>query len=93
MSRWSICSRCEGEGTTVHPALSVWTQEDRYNDPDGFEEMMNGRYDVRCPKCHGSGKVLQEDEDDYAERLADARLRGAESGDPELYYNPELGVY
>jgi RecJ-like exonuclease len=94
---WKICPRCEGDGKVVHPACSVWTQEDRYNDPDGFDEMMEGAYDVTCQRCGGTGKVRSDGEDEdgysYAERLADAKLRGMEDGDPELYYNPELGLY
>lgn len=96
MKHWEICPRCEGEGTIVHPACSVWTEEDRFEDPDGFEAMMEGDYDVTCARCGGSGKIQvddEEDTDDYHERLADARLRGAESGDWELYSNPELGLY
>lgn len=93
--KWQICSRCDGEGTVVHPALSVWTESDRYEDPDGFETMMRGGYDVPCAKCKGEGKLLVDpnEEDGYAMALADAKLRGAEMGDPELYYNPELGLY
>ena len=93
MRKWEICPSCEGEGKVVHPACSVWTAEDRYEDPDGFESMMNGDYDVTCAECHGSGKVRAEDEEKYRERLEDARIRAMESGDPEMYYNPKLGLY
>lgn len=90
---WEICDRCDGDGKVVHPALSVWTSEDRYEDPDGFEDMMKGAYDRPCAKCGGSGKVREKDAEEYNERLADARLCAMEDGDPEVYYNPELGLY
>lgn len=90
--KWSICPDCDGEGMIVHPALSVWTQEDRYEDPDGFESMMEGDYDVPCIRCSGTGKVTLDTEEDFHEDLEDAKIRGMESGDPELYYNPRLGL-
>lgn len=90
---WHICDRCDGDGKVVHPALSVWTSEDRYEDPDGFEDMMNGAYDRPCAKCGGSGKIREKDDEEYRQRLADARLCAMEDGDPEVYYNPELGLY
>jgi hypothetical protein len=54
---WIICERCRGEGKHVHDAYSVWTDEDRYEDPECFEDMLDGKYDVTCEACHGSGKV------------------------------------
>lgn len=56
---WSICSSCQGDGCQVHPALSVWTGSDRDEDPEGYEDMMGGAYDVACAECEGSGKVLE----------------------------------
>jgi hypothetical protein len=56
---WEICGGCRGAGMRVHPALSVWTSDDRAEDPDGFEDMLEGRYDVSCDECGGSGKVKE----------------------------------
>lgn len=93
--KWAICGRCHGDGKIVHPALSVWTESDRREDPDGFETMMRGGYDIRCDECGGSGKVRVEDdwhgeespdEFDYA----DARQRAAENGDAEALMNPHI---
>jgi len=55
--KWSICDDCDGEGNRVHPDLSVWTESQRAEDPDGFVSMMRGEYDVPCETCKGSGKV------------------------------------
>jgi len=94
--KWEICSRCDGEGTQVHPAFSVWTSEDRAEDPEAFEAMMAGAYDIPCKVCGGTGKVkIHEDDgtceeyDDYQERYNDARTRAMEMGDWEAYQNPE----
>ncbi len=57
VERWEICERCEGEGRHVHEALRCWTQEDIRDDPDGFQTMMGGGFDVPCRECRGSGKV------------------------------------
>jgi DnaJ-class molecular chaperone len=92
MSAWRLCPKCEGEGTTVHPALSVWTAEDRYEDPEGFEDMMAGRYDVTCTRCDGKRVVpdTDEEQENWDERVQETRTRGAESADPDLFYNPAL---
>ena len=78
---WMICPECEGEGTMVHPACSVWTQDDRAEDPDGFEAMMHGAYDIRCAHCGGSGKVKEDFQDEFD--YTDARMRAMENGDWE----------
>jgi DnaJ-class molecular chaperone len=90
---WMICERCEGEGTVVHPALSVWTSEDRDEDPDGFEAMMEGQYDVRCPECGGNGKVrepTEEELEDRRERDEMKRTQAMENGDSEAYHNRDI---
>lgn len=87
---FEVCPTCRGHGTTVHAALSVWTEQDRAEDPDGFEDMMNGVYDVGCPQCHGKRVVSTADRQDYRERLQDARTMAAENGDWEGYSNPRL---
>lgn len=93
---WIICPECEGEGTVVHPALSVWTQDDIAEDPDGFETMMAGGYDKRCAACGGSGKIPEPTEEelkDERERRNDLRTRAAEDGDWEAYRNIDLYRY
>jgi hypothetical protein len=57
------CPECRGKRTIVHPDLSVWTQDDIAEDPESFEAMMQGRYDIRCPACKGEGVV---DPEEYA---------------------------
>ena len=61
--KWEICDGCRGDGRRVHEALRVWTESDRHEDPDGFEAMMGGAYDVTCSDCSGSGKVRDYDWD------------------------------
>jgi DnaJ-class molecular chaperone len=90
MAKYEICPTCEGEGTTVHAALSVWTESDRAEDPEGFETMMGGGYDVICPECSGTRVVSTKARADYRERLQDARTMAAENGDWEGYSNPRL---
>lgn len=96
MTEWELCPECRGEGKVVHPALSVWTEEDRYEDPEGFEDMMAGMYDQRCKRCDGRRVVEadnEEEQEDWEERLADARTRAMESGDAEAFYNPRINLY
>lgn len=80
MAKYEVCPRCEGEGKIVHPGLSVWTESDRWEDPEGFEDMMSGRYDVTCPECHGLRVVTENQEEEYEERRRDEHTRLAESG-------------
>ena len=51
--KYEVCLRCDGEGKMVNPALSVWTGSDIDDDPEGFDNMINGMYDVVCPECKG----------------------------------------
>jgi hypothetical protein len=44
VTKWHVCPECQGEGEVVHPALSVWTQDDILEDPESFEEMRRGTY-------------------------------------------------
>jgi len=69
-TKYRVCPTCEGEGTIVNRALSVWTEDDRYDDPEGFEAMLEGRYDVVCDECRGQRVVSAQDERDFADRRA-----------------------
>jgi hypothetical protein len=86
---YQVCPKCRGEGKIVNPYVSVWTSEDRDNDPDGFEAMMAGDYDVACPECGGKRVVTRQDEEDYAERERDRRTGlmedGIYPGHPDYY--------
>ena len=90
-NKYEVCPRCEGAGTVVNGAVSVWTQEDRAEDPDSFQAMLDGVYDVECPACHGR-RVMTAEElasyyEDRADKIADTKLYAMEGGDPELYYS------
>ena len=80
MSKYRVCPLCRGEGKTVHPAVSVWTGADIAEDPDGFEGMLAGDYDVPCPRCNGLRVVTKESERKYAEDRADHFTMLRESG-------------
>ncbi len=91
---WELCPRCRGNGTIVHPALSVWTAEDRDNDPEGFEQMMEGHYDIKCPECNGLRVISSNDSATYhdrrSEKIGATKLMAMESGDYELYQDASL---
>ncbi len=90
-NKYQVCPRCHGEGTVVNGAVSVWTQEDREENPDSFQDMLDGVYDVVCPACHGRRVMTTEEissyDDDRDDKIADTKLYAMESGDPELYYS------
>lgn len=86
---YKVCPECRGEGKVVHRAVSVWTSEDRAEDPDGFEDMMRGMYDVPCPECNGLHVVDQEVEEEFKDK-EDAhfemlREQGIYPGNPDYF--------
>lgn len=78
--KFEVCPTCEGEGSIVHRALSVWTQADADEDPDSFEAMLAGRYDVTCDECNGLRVVDAARRAAYADEREDHFTRLAESG-------------
>jgi DnaJ-class molecular chaperone len=68
MDKYSVCPECRGEGKIVHRGLSVWTESDRFEDPESFEAMMEGRYDVTCDRCNGLRVVTTESELEFNEQ-------------------------
>lgn len=93
--KYKVCPRCDGEGLIVNPALSVWTSADIAEDPEGFNDMRAGQYDVPCDLCHGERVVLKDgsQEEAWRERREDARIMAYESMDVETildgsYYTP-----
>jgi hypothetical protein len=89
MPKYEVCGTCQGEGKIVHPALSVWNESDRYEDPESFENMMNGDYDQTCPECDGKRVTTKVQEKRYAEKQQDHRTFLMESGiypgSPDFY--------
>ena len=80
MSKYEVCPQCEGEGKMVNRAVSVWTASDREEDPEGFEAMMNGDYDVLCDCCKGLRVVTPERLEEFHEERRDHRTMLAEQG-------------
>jgi hypothetical protein len=54
-AKYEVCSRCDGEGKHVNPAIdgNGISREDFDADPDFEEAYFQGRYDVRCEVCRG----------------------------------------
>lgn len=88
-AKYIVCPQCEGEGSMVNRAVSVWTESDRDEDPEGFEAMLEGRYDVACDMCGGKRVVTQSEEDDFRERRQDhflmLREQGIYPGSPDYF--------
>jgi len=89
MAKYEVCSNCQGEGKVVNPALSVWTESDRAENPEGFENMMRGDYDQPCGECKGLRVVTQEQEQEWGQKQEDHRTFLMESGiypgSPDFY--------
>lgn len=64
--KMEVCSRCEGRGTHVNPAVdgNGITAEEWANDydDDTREAYMSGRYDIQCEECQGANVVPAVDE-------------------------------
>lgn len=59
--KWEICAECRGECKSS-AYLGAITSSDRqpggdWDDPDDFEDYMNGAYDKPCEACNATGKV------------------------------------
>jgi DnaJ-class molecular chaperone len=85
--KWTICPACDGEGTTINPAIDCHglTREDFAEDPDFAEDYMSGVYNITCAACSGSGKVTAERIKQLHQAAADRRLRAREDGDWESF--------
>jgi len=86
---YRVCPRCGGSGAMVMRAASVWAAEDRDADPEGFEEMLAGTYDVTCDRCKGrrvvtaaSDRAFKQDESDRFTRLREC---GIYPGSPDYF--------
>ena len=86
---YQVCPQCKGEGTMVNRAVSVWTYADRIADPDGFEAMLRGVYNVPCDRCNGLRVVTHESERRFAHDREDhftmLREQGIYPGNPDYF--------
>lgn len=55
-TKWEICPTCRGKGTSS-AYLGAFTGDDMREDPEFFEDYMNGNYDRSCDECDGTGKI------------------------------------
>jgi RecJ-like exonuclease len=58
-ARYEVCPRCGGDGKHSNPAIdgNGFSDEIRADDPEFFEEYLEGRYDVLCTECGGKRVV------------------------------------
>jgi hypothetical protein len=73
--KWEICRCCSGHGKSSR-YLGAITMSDRepggsWDDPEDFEDYMDGYYDRMCDDCNGTGKVQVVDE----QQLTEEQLR------------------
>ena len=78
--KYELCPQCEGSGRMVNRALSVWTESARDEDPEGFENMLHGHYDVKCDRCNGLRVVTKESDRRFKENREDHYTYLMESG-------------
>lgn len=71
-SKWLICPKCEGEGTICSLShdngitSSEWDEmTDGGRDYEFLEAYGDGVYDKQCPFCKGSGKISDEQLNDW----------------------------
>lgn len=60
-SHKEVCGTCRGEGKSS-AYLGAFSREDMDNDPDFYEDYMQGAYDRVCPECNGDRVVDVPDE-------------------------------
>jgi DnaJ-class molecular chaperone len=88
-AKYRVCPTCRGEGRIVNRAVSVWTSDDRDSDPEGFESMLQGDYDIACTECGGQRVVTASDQRGYAERRREhfsmLREQGIYPGSPDYF--------
>ena len=58
-AHWVICGTCDGDGkSSAH--LGAFTQDEWAQEDDDFkQDYLDGVYDLPCPECGGSGKVME----------------------------------
>ena len=85
--KWIICPVCDGDGTTVNPAIDAngISAEDFVADPDFRDDYMSGVFNITCRACGGAGKVRPDAQERLATAAADRRLAALEDGDFEAY--------
>lgn len=57
--KWDVCPVCQGKGTHVNPSIDAGgiSMECFHDDPDFYEDYMNGQYDQTCNRCNGRTTV------------------------------------
>lgn len=89
-AKWVICDDCHGNGKTDCFRDGITGSEFAELGEDFADEYRQGMYDRACETCHGSGKVLEPDEERctpeqweevvgwYRDAAEDAAIRRAE---------------
>jgi len=88
---WEDCSFCDGTGKTLRGGLAgaVFTAEDINEDPEFFEDMANGAFDVPCDKCKGSGAMKAYDLDEIDVHIR-VRIYERDREEAEMAYEREM---
>jgi hypothetical protein len=84
---WMVCPVCNGNGTTVNPAIDCngLTAADFAEDPDFAEGYWSGMYDVTCRACNGLRVITEERLEQLDRNAEDRRLAAEEDGRWEDY--------
>ena len=78
-AEWGICSRCHGDGDVANPVYDGLSTGGEFmqENPEFLGEYLEGKYNIVCPECKGTGKVLVPSTDEgfqaYQEMLDEER--------------------
>lgn len=93
-AHYDVCGRCEGTGKHSNPALDSngFSDEIRADDPEFYEDYMDGKYDITCTECHGKRVVPVVDVSacTYAQKRALVMKRQYDIAEAE--YRAEVGA-
>ena len=58
-TKWGVCDVCHGEGKHVNPSIDAGgiSPDTFADDPEFYDNYMNGLYDVQCNACEGRTTV------------------------------------
>ena len=80
-TKFEVCSRCDGKGKHVNPAVDGHGigQEEFDEDPDFKEAYFSGVYDIRCQRCEGERVETVPDFDRMTPEMKEAWEEGEAS--------------
>jgi hypothetical protein len=78
------CDNCSGAGKHLYGSLKghCFTDDDISKDPDFFDDMREGKYDVTCNSCEGNGFFMifadNKDNKEFIEKIENDAIADAE---------------